>query len=61
MNREEEKVRRFYDTYGWVQTAGVSGEHALFRAFSPPCYPYHNAVNARTMAAVMCLSGLPSG
>ena len=50
MNREEESVRDFYDRYGWVVKAGVSGEDALFRQFCDAYYPYHELVNARTMA-----------
>jgi len=55
MNQEEQKVRDFYDQYGWVTTAGVSGEHALFRKFSLPYYFYHDGVNARTLA---CFAGM---
>jgi len=55
MEEEEEKVRDFYDRYGWVKTAGISGEAALFRDFSPPYYPYHARVNSRTLE---CFAGL---
>ena len=57
MNREEENVRDFYDTYGWVKQAGISGEDTLFRDFSPPYYPYHDGVNARTIACFADLNG----
>jgi SAM-dependent methyltransferase len=57
MNREEEKVRNFYDTYGWVKQAGISGEDRQFRDFSPPYYPYHDGVNARTIACFADLNG----
>jgi len=57
MNREEQKVRDFYDHYGWVGTAGVSGEDTLFRDFSPPYYPYHERVNVRTMECFADLRG----
>jgi len=57
MNREEEKVRDFYDHYGWVTKAGVSGEDALFREFSQPYYAYHEGVNARTMDSFPALGG----
>jgi SAM-dependent methyltransferase len=56
-NPEEEKVRDFYDRFGWVRKAGVSGEEALFRDFSPPYYPYHERVNARTMDCIADLAG----
>jgi SAM-dependent methyltransferase len=55
MNPIEEKVRDFYDRYGWVTKAGVSGEHTLFRDFSAPYYPYHDRVDVRTMD---CFAGL---
>jgi len=55
VNKEENKVRDFYDQYGWARTAGVSGEDVLFRAFSPPYYRYHERVNART---IDCFAGL---
>jgi SAM-dependent methyltransferase len=55
MNPIEEKVREFYDQYGWVSHAGVSGEDALFRDFSAPYYPYHARVDARTLS---CFAGL---
>ncbi len=57
MNQEEEKVRAFYDQYGWVVKAGASGEDTLFRDFSPPYYPYHQRVIARTMACFADLGG----
>jgi SAM-dependent methyltransferase len=57
MNREEQKVRDFYDHYGWVVKAGVSGEQGLFRDFSPPYYPYHDRVNARTLDCFADLTG----
>lgn len=57
MNREEEKVRNFYDRFGWVVQAGVSGEDALFRDFSAPYYPYHERVNARTSECFADLAG----
>lgn len=57
MNREEQKVRDFYDHYGWVVKAGVSGEDTLFRDFSPAYYPYHARVNARTMECFADLTG----
>jgi SAM-dependent methyltransferase len=55
LNREEEKVRFFYDHYGWITEAGLSGTDALFRSFSPAYYPYHQRVNARTLE---CFAGL---
>jgi SAM-dependent methyltransferase len=57
MDREEEKVRDFYDHYGWVVRGGVSGEHALFREFSRPYYSYHDGVAARTMDSFADLDG----
>jgi SAM-dependent methyltransferase len=57
MNQEEEKVRDFYDSYGWVKKAAVSGEHTLFRTFSPAYYPYHERVNARTINCFANLNG----
>jgi len=45
----EKSVQNFYDTFGWVDTAGASGEDTLFRKFSPPYYPYHDGVNERTL------------
>ena len=57
MNKEEKNVRDFYDNYGWVKKAGVSGEDTLFRDFSPPYYPYHDGVNARTMECFADLNG----
>ena len=55
VNKEEEKVRDFYDQYGWAGRAGITGEDVLFRDFSPPYYPYHARVNART---IDCFAGL---
>jgi len=55
VNKEEEKVREFYDRYGWCKHAGALGEDLLYRDFSPPYYPYHESVNARTLA---CFAGL---
>jgi SAM-dependent methyltransferase len=56
VNTEEDKVREFYDRYGWSRdAAGAFGEDRLFRDFSPPYYRYHESVNARTLA---CFSGL---
>ena len=57
MNKVEEKVRDFYDNYGWVKEAGVSGEDTLFRGFSSPYYSYHDGVNARTIECFADLSG----
>jgi len=57
MDGEEEKVRDFYDHYGWVVRGGVSGEHALFREFSQPYYSYHDGVAARTMDSFADLDG----
>lgn len=57
MNKEEEKVRAFYDTYGWVRKAAASGEDTLFRDFSPAYYPYHARVNARTIECFADLNG----
>jgi SAM-dependent methyltransferase len=57
VNEEEEKVRYFYDHYGWIVQAGRSGTDALFRHFSPAYYPYHERVNARTMDCFAGLSG----
>jgi SAM-dependent methyltransferase len=57
MNREEEKVRDFYDHYGWVTRDGVSGEDALFRQFSRPYYSYHDGVAARTIDSFADLDG----
>ena len=48
-NKEEELIRDYYDRYGWTTANGISGEDALFRDFSPPYYPYQDAVNARTL------------
>jgi SAM-dependent methyltransferase len=55
MSHEEDKVRDFYDRYGWRVQAGVSGEDVLFRDFSAAYYPYHERVNARTLE---CFAGL---
>jgi len=55
MNKEEEKVRNFYDRYGWTKTGAAFGEDVLFRDFSAPYYPYHELVNARTLE---CFAGL---
>jgi SAM-dependent methyltransferase len=55
MNKEEEKVRDFYDRYGWAKTGAAFGEDRLFRDFSPAYYPYHEVVNARTLE---CFAGL---
>jgi len=57
MNKPEETVRNFYDTYGWVKKAGGSGEDVLFRRFSPAYYPYHERVNERTLALFDGLDG----
>jgi SAM-dependent methyltransferase len=57
VNKEEEKVREFYDSYGWVSKAAASGEDTLFRDFSPAYYPYHDQVNARTIECFAELSG----
>jgi len=56
MNREEQ-VRDFYDNYGWVTKAGISGEDGLFRQFSQPYYSYHERVTARTMESFAGLGG----
>ena len=53
----EKSVQNFYDTFGWVDTAGVSGEDTLFRKFSPPYYPYHDGVNERTLKCFSALGG----
>lgn len=56
MSDVEKVVRDFYDRFGWVEEeSGATGEDVLFRRFSPAYYPYHEAVNARTME---CFSGL---
>ena len=52
-----EDVQNFYDTLGWVDTAGVSGEDMLFRKFSPPYYPDHDGVNERTLKCFSTLGG----
>ncbi len=57
MNDVEKSVQSFYDTFGWVETAGVSGEDALFRKFSPPYYRYHDGVNDRTLKCFSALGG----
>lgn len=57
MNKVEEEVRDFYDNYGWVKKAGVSGEDTLFRGFSSPYYRYHDGVNARTIECFAGMSG----
>ena len=57
MNDVEKTVQTFYDTFGWVETAGVSGEDALFRKFSPPYYLYHDGVNDRTLKCFSTLGG----
>jgi len=53
----EKSVQNFYDTFGWVDIGGVSGEDALFRKFSPPYYPYHDGVNERTLKCFSMLGG----
>jgi SAM-dependent methyltransferase len=54
MSEVEEKVRAFYDTYGWVKNDnGQVGEHQ-FRQFSRAYSPYHEAVERRLLA---CFSG----
>src|SRR5215467_277894 len=57
MNKQEQKVRDFYDSYGWVKKGEVSGEDALFRKFSRPHYRYHDGVNARTLECFADLNG----
>ena len=57
MNDVEKSVQTFYDSFGWVETAGVSGEDALFREFSPPYYRYHEGVNDRTLKCFSRLDG----
>jgi SAM-dependent methyltransferase len=57
VNKEEEKVRDFYDSYGWVTKAAASGEDTLFRDFSPAYYPYHDRVNVRTLGCFADLNG----
>jgi len=58
MNKAEETVRNFYDSYGWVTKTGGSGEDVLFRRFSPAYYLYHERVNERTLAQFEGLDGL---
>jgi len=55
MSDAEKMVRDFYNNFGWQKTDGASGEDKLFRQFSPPYYPYHERVIARTTE---CFSGL---
>ncbi len=57
MNKEEQVVQYFYDTYGWVNSEGISGEDMLFRRFSPPYYSYHAGVDARTTDCFSNLNG----
>jgi SAM-dependent methyltransferase len=56
MSEVEKNVREFYDKFGWVAADGVVGE-TRYRGFSAPYYPYHEAVNDRTMACFAGLSG----
>jgi SAM-dependent methyltransferase len=51
----EETVRTFYDTFGWVETDGKSGEDASFREFRTPYYAYHERTVERTLR---CFSGM---
>lgn len=46
----EKSVRDFYDTYGWVEVDGASGEDRSFRVFRPAYESYHRAVERRTQA-----------
>ncbi|MEM1049998.1 MAG: class I SAM-dependent methyltransferase [Pseudomonadota bacterium] len=46
----ETSVREFYDTYGWVEVDGASGEDRSFRVFRPAYESYHRAVERRTQA-----------
>ena len=53
MNQEELKVRDFYDHFGWVNPESA----AFFNRFSQSYYPYHDGVNARTIACFSELNG----
>lgn len=55
MSETEEKVRDFYDRFGWKQVGGGRGEDVLFREFSPAYYRYHKSVEKRTLG---CFDGL---
>jgi SAM-dependent methyltransferase len=54
MSEVEEKVRAFYDTYGWVKKENGEVGEVRFRQFSNAYLPYHEGVNQRTLA---CFSG----
>ena len=56
MSDVEKSVRDFYEQFGWVTRDGAPGEN-LFRQFSQPYFPYHQAVDARTAACFSNLSG----
>jgi hypothetical protein len=54
----EERVRNFYDNFGWQKSPGddaKAGEDILFRQFTHHYYAYHVLVNRRTKE---CFSGL---
>ena len=57
MSDVEKIVRDFYDNFGWVEKHGGLGEDSLFRYLSPPYYPYHKSVKARTMKCFEKISG----
>jgi ubiquinone/menaquinone biosynthesis C-methylase UbiE len=45
----EQRVKSFYDTFGWVERDGQSGEDVSFRTFRPAHVPYSEQTDARTM------------
>lgn len=57
MTDTEQKVRQFYDNFGWVKSEGQSGEDKSFRQFSRHYYAYHARVDARTKALFANLRG----
>jgi len=50
MSEVEEKVRAFYDTYGWVKHEDGRVGEDQFREFSGAYLPYHDAVERRLLA-----------
>lgn len=56
-SKVEQSVREFYDGFGWDDADGAKGEDISFRMFRPAYYPYHDAVEARTMEALAPFEG----
>lgn len=56
-SKVENSVRTFYEDFGWEDADGVKGEDISFRMFRPAYYPYHEAVEARTISAMQPFAG----